>query len=297
MNLVLDLGNSRCKWALADAGQEPKRRDAQGCASVAGGTTPGATDAQGCASVAGGTTPGATDAQGCARAAAGLVQGGALAYGEDFARALDSNFNSLLRPQCVAAVSVAAAGHLQTLAQWTQRRWGLELQPVVACAAQLGVTNTYKDPARLGADRWAALIAARARLPGAVCVVDCGTALTIDALDGNGVYRGGVILPGLALMRDALLRTQGVREVLGDAESPLAQSTADGVAAGTLFGLTGAIDRILDEQAMRLGDTPHILITGGDAQTLLARLRHAVQHTPDLVLEGVACIARAGDST
>src|SRR3990172_692679 len=110
MNLVLDLGNSRCKWALADAGQEPKRRDAQGCASVAGGTTPGA-----------------TDAQGCARAAAGLVQGGALAYGEDFARALDSSFNSLLRPQCVAAVSVAAAGHLQTLAQWTQRRWGLIL--------------------------------------------------------------------------------------------------------------------------------------------------------------------------
>jgi len=250
MNLVLDLGNSRCKWALADAGQE----------------------------------------------AAGLAQGGALAYGEDFAQALDNSFSTLPRPEHVVAVCVAASGHLHILAQWVQSRWGLELQRVVTRAAQLGVTNAYKDPTSLGADRWAALVAARARLPGAVCVVDCGTALTIDALDQNGVYRGGVILPGLALMRDALLRTQGVREVLGDAGSALAQSTADGVAAGTLFGLAGAIDRILDEQAVLLGATPQTLITGGDAQSLLALLGHAVQYTPDLVLEGVARIARAGGS-
>jgi len=245
MNLVLDLGNSRCKWALADTG---------------------------------------------------LAQGGALAYGEEFARALDNSFHALPRPEQVVAVCVAATGHLQTLAQWVQNHWGLELQPIVTRAAQLGVTNSYRDPIRLGADRWAALVAARARLPGAACVVDCGTALTIDALDRNGVYRGGVILPGLALMRDALLRTQGVREVLGDAGSSLAQSTADGVAAGTLFGLAGAIDRILDEQAALLGATPQIFITGGDAQALLALLRHVAQYTPDLVLEGVARIVHSGDA-
>ena len=245
MNLVLDLGNSRCKWALANDS---------------------------------------------------LMPGGAFAYGDDFTRALDNGFSALPRPQHVAAVCVAASGHLQTLAQWVQRRWGLELQPIITRAAQLGVTNAYKDPTSLGADRWAALIAARARLPGAACVVDCGTALTIDALDQSGMYRGGVILPGLALMRAALLRTQGVREVVGDAGSALAQSTADGVAAGTLFGLAGAIDRILDEQAALRGATPQVLITGGDAQPLRALLRHAVQHAPDLVLEGVARIARAGDS-
>ena len=245
MNLVLDLGNSRCKWALADAA---------------------------------------------------LAQGGTLAYGENFARALDDSFHALPRPQHVAAVCVAASGHMQTLAQWVRSRWGLEVQPIVTRAAQLGVTNSYKNPTSLGADRWAALVAARARLPGAACVVDCGTALTIDALDRNGVYRGGVILPGLALMRAALLRTQGVRDVVGDAGSTLALSTADGVAAGILFGLAGAIDRILDEQAALLGATTQVLITGGDAQPLLALLRHGVQHAPDLVLEGVARIARAGGS-
>jgi type III pantothenate kinase len=248
MNLVLDLGNSRCKWALANSGQE----------------------------------------------AAGLAQGGALAYGEDFALTLDDSFSTLPRPEHVVAVCVAATGHLQTLAQWVQSRWGLEVQAIITRAAQLGVTNSYKNPTSLGADRWAALIAARARLPGAACVVDCGTALTIDALDQNGVYRGGVILPGLALMRAALLRTQGVRDVVGSAGSTLAQSTADGVAAGILFGLAGAIDRILDEQAALLGATPQVLITGGDAQSLHTLLRHDVQHAPDLVLEGVARIARAG---
>jgi len=246
MNLVLDLGNSRCKWALANAT---------------------------------------------------LAQGGALAYGDDFAQALDNSFSALPRPQHVAAVCVAASGHLQTLALWVQRRWDLELQRIGARAVQLGVTNTYKDPSRLGADRWAALVAARARLSGAVCVVDCGTALTIDALDGNGVFRGGVILPGLSMMRDALLRTQGVREVLGDAGSALAQSTADGVAAGTMLGQAGAIDRILDEQAVLLGTTPQTLITGGDALPLCALLRHVAQYTPDLVLEGVARIACAGGAT
>jgi type III pantothenate kinase len=246
MNLVFDLGNSRCKWALA---------------------------------------------------AAALKSADALAYGENFARTLENSFSTLARPARVAAVSVAAAEHMETLAQWVQSHWGLELQRIAARAAQFGVTNSYKDPTRLGADRWVALIAARARLAGAVCVVDCGTAVTVDALDAHGVFRGGVIMPGLALMRDALLRrTAGIRAAQGDAGSALARSTADGVAAGTLFGLAGAIDRIVDEQAATLGSAPQVLITGGDAQPVRALLRHASQHLPDLVLEGAALIAAAGDA-
>jgi len=241
MNLVFDLGNSRCKWALAD-------RD--------------------------------------------LAQGGVLLYGGDFARELENNLSALPRPQQVAAVCVAATEHLHTLMHWVRRHWNLDLQTIVTRATQLGVTNSYKDPIQLGADRWAALVAARARLTDSVCVVDCGTAVTIDALDQNGLFRGGVILPGLALMRDALLRTQGVRNVSGNAGSALALSTADGVVAGTLYGLAGAIDRVLDEQAALLGSAPQTLITGGDAQSLLALLRHDVQYTPDLVLEGVAYIVR-----
>ena len=241
MNLVLDLGNGRCKWALADSSLKP---------------------------------------------------GGAFAYGENFSHTLDHAFGQLARPARVAAVSVANVANTDTLARWVRHRWSLDLTRFSSRPTQCGVTNTYKDPAQLGADRWAALIAARVRAPGAACVVDCGTAVTVDALDASGVFRGGVILPGLALMRAALLqRTQGVSAVEGDTGSVLAHTTADGVAAGTLSGLAGAIDRILDEQAVALGTAPQVLLTGGDAPVLQTLLRHTANLVPDLVLEGVARMA------
>lgn len=241
MNLVLDLGNSRCKWALA---------------------------------------------------AAALKPGGAFAYGENFTHTLDHAFGQLARPARVSAISVADAAHTDTLARWVERHWRLNLRRYSASAAQCGVTNSYKDPAQLGADRWAALIAARARVPGTACVVDCGTAVTVDALDAGGVFRGGVILPGLGLMGSSLSRgARGIHPAAGHAGSCLAQTTADAVAAGALYGLAGAIDRILDEQAAALGAAPQVLLTGGDAPALQVQLRHTILHVPDLVLEGVARMA------
>lgn len=241
MNLVLDLGNSRCKWALANKDFSPR---------------------------------------------------GAFAYGEDFQRALDQAFGMLTRPDQVAAVSVGCTAHTDTLVQWVKRQWSLDLRCFSARATQCGVTNAYDVPAQLGADRWAALIAARARIGGAACVVDCGTAVTVDALDARGVFRGGIILPGLALLRESLLqRTQGIRVADGNARSCLALNTADAVSAGSAFGLGGAIDRILDEQAAALGAIPPVLLTGGDAQGMQILLRHTTQLLPDLVLEGVARMA------
>ena len=238
MNLILDLGNHRCKWALAGTG---------------------------------------------------LTPGGAFVYGEDFSRTLDHAFGKLTRPAQVAAVSVAGAARTDVLAHWIRRHWNLELMCFGARAAQCGVTNTYKDPAQLGADRWAALIAARVRVSAAVCVVDCGTAVTVDALDASGVFRGGVISPGVTLMRASLTQsTQGIHATAGNPGSCLAQTTADAVAAGVFYSLAGAIDRILDEQAIALNATPRVLLTGGDAPAVQALLRHTTEFVPDLVLEGVA---------
>lgn len=241
MKLVLDLGNSRCKWALANSS---------------------------------------------------IQSSGAIAYGDDFVRSLDQALGALTRPAQVAAVCVTDSTYLETLSEWVRRNWSLNLRRFSARPAQGGVTNTYEVPAQLGADRWAALIAARARTTGAACVVNCGTAITVDALDARGVFRGGVILPGLALQRMSLMqRTHEIRATDGNVSSCLAHNTADAVAAGTIFGLAGAVDRILDEQAVTLGISAPVLLTGGDAHRLQGMLRHQVQLVPDLVLEGVACMA------
>ena len=244
VNLVLDLGNSRVKWAFAENG---------------------------------------------------LRDIGARPYGDHFERTLDEIFGVCPHPARALAVSVADEVYGEILAHWLKERWGLALERVAARDAQLGVTNGYLEPARLGADRWAALIGARARLKGDVCVVDCGTAVTVDVLDAQGKFRGGVILPGPALMRASLRqRAPGVRETEGEDDSCLARRTADAVAAGTLFGVAGAIDRIIDEQATALGVGLQVIMTGGAAAEILPRLRHAAVHAPDLVLEGVARIAVDG---
>jgi len=78
-----------------------------------------------------------------------------------------------------------------------------------------GVRNGYVEPWRLGADRWVAMLGARARHPGrALCIVDVGTALTIDLLDSAGQHRGGLITPGPALMVESLLRDTARRRPL-----------------------------------------------------------------------------------
>lgn len=231
-----------------------------------------------------------------ALAGQGLRDSGARVYGEDFHSSLDAALAALPRPARAVAVSVAGAARTTQLADWLQGRWGLTLELVAARASQLGVINSYHQPESLGADRWAAMVGARALMDGALCVVDCGTAVTIDALDATGVFRGGVILPGLSLMRSSLRHgTDGITAVPGVDDSCLARNTADAVAAGTLQGLAGAIDHVLDRQVDILGAGTAVFITGGDAPQLVPLLRHVPTHVPDLVLEGVARIAASGE--
>jgi len=220
----------------------------------------------------------------------GLLEAGcSREYGDDFARTLDGEFSNQPPPDRAVAVSVTTGQHTEILARWLKVRWGVALERFTAGNRVSGLANSYREPERLGADRWAALVAARHRVRHAVCVVDAGTAVTIDALDAENVFRGGVILPGLGLQRAALLRgTAGVGSAVGDSGDALACTTADAVASGTLLGLAGAIDRLIDEQSKRLGSSLAVLLTGGDAVYLKPHLKHPASVVPDLVLEGVA---------
>lgn len=243
MNILVDLGNSRLKWAQQAAGLW--------------------------------------------RTDAALLNGQA-----NLASLLDSQWRELTAPRQVIVCSVSTPQRLLALEQWVQTRWSVKPHIVHARAEQLGVKNCYRDPQQLGADRWAALIGARGLGASATCIVDCGTAVTVDALSAPGEFLGGVIFPGLRLLRASLAQgTQGIDATDGAAADCLARSTADGVAAGTFFGLAGAVERLLEEYRRTLGDTMQVLLTGGDAPLLVARLRVATTLVPDLVLKGLARIA------
>lgn len=161
-----------------------------------------------------------------------------------------------------------------------------------AAAASFGeVRNTYETPQQLGVDRWMALIAARARCREAVLVVSAGTALTADALAADGRFLGGVIVPGLGLMRQALhTGTAGVAPPAGTVTA-FPRTTADAVESGIVAALCGVVRQQYDLLAAQAGMTPRCLLSGGDAARLQPHLGLPAEVVPMLVLEGVARVA------
>lgn len=157
-----------------------------------------------------------------------------------------------------------------------------------------GVTNGYRTSRSLGVDRWVAMIGARAEFKTALCVVDAGTAMTIDALDRAGQHLGGQIIPGLNLMGDALRSdTSGIgvaKTRVRDPESGallFGQTTDRAIRFGSLNAVCGAIERAA-RTLRSLGHRPKIVLTGGDASRILAQLEGATVHRPNLVLHGLA---------
>lgn len=163
----------------------------------------------------------------------------------------------------------------------------------LSAAARFGdVKNTYQHPDQLGVDRWMGLIAARQRTDEAVLVVSVGTAMTVDALSAEGVFLGGVIVPGIRLMRQALLQgTAQIQAGEGDCQA-FPNITADAVQSGIVAALCGAVAHQHAHLAALAGVAPRCLLTGGDAGQILPHLRMPVEHVPALVLEGIDCVAR-----
>jgi type III pantothenate kinase len=157
-----------------------------------------------------------------------------------------------------------------------------------------GITSSYRQPRRLGVDRWAAMIGARTESKSALCVVDAGTALTIDAVDRKGQHLGGQIIPGLHIMTKSLKdHTNGVDKFgkrptdPGTGMALFAASTGRAVQTGALNAISGAIERAV--RILRTeGYRPVIILTGGGASRILKQLDGKVIHRPHLVLQGLA---------
>lgn len=157
-----------------------------------------------------------------------------------------------------------------------------------------GVTNSYRQPRRLGVDRWVAMIGAWAEVGSACLVVDAGTAVTIDALDTNGEHLGGQIIPGVSLMAGSLAaRTSDIPNIQRRAAGQhsgthmFASTTAGAVGQGALNAVTGAVERAARAARRDYGDAT-IILTGGDASRILKSLDDEAIHRPHLVLEGLA---------
>lgn len=174
--------------------------------------------------------------------------------------------------------------------------WDLEPRWVVPSAHDAGVTNGYDHPARLGADRWVALIGARhrARAAGAAhpaLVVMVGTAVTVDALDETGRFIGGMILPGFGLMLRALeMGTAGLKVPTGEVVD-FPTNTSDALMSGGANAIAGAIERMNRRLTARTGQAPMCLMTGGAAVKLAPMMNDLAFQTIDtLIFEGLLVV-------
>jgi type III pantothenate kinase len=173
-----------------------------------------------------------------------------------------------------------------------------------ARAGLAGLTNSYAEPERMGVDRWLAMLAARKRSARRICVVDAGSALTIDLVSEDGEHEGGFIIPGTELMLRALFAdTDRVRfdAPVSPAILP-GRSTAEAVANGLLLAQVGALRLALDLEPATQSDAdadaargsrPRLYLCGGAAATLQAALDMDCVLAPDLVLEGLLIQAYA----
>ena len=160
--------------------------------------------------------------------------------------------------------------------------------------AAFGITNSYKQPRRMGADRWVAMIGAWSEFQSACLIVDAGTAVTIDALDDEGDHLGGQILPGVLMMADALASktsdipaTRPAAAESFEGIAMFARNTRNAVGSGALSAVAGAVERAITTLRSNAYDAT-VVLTGGDASRILTALEEPPLHRPNLVLQGLA---------
>jgi type III pantothenate kinase len=197
----------------------------------------------------------------------------------------------------VIVANVAGDRVAERLAHAVRASVGIDAEFVATAKRQFGVECAYADPSRLGVDRWVAVLAAHVRAQRAACVIDAGTAVTFDVVDGGGRHLGGLILAGPRLSAAALERNTsdiGATAAVGAAPQGLAvlgTTTDAAVANGAMLAVAAALDRAVGTVRAKLGGGAAVYLTGGDAETLQGWLETQVELRADLVLEGLALFA------
>jgi type III pantothenate kinase len=200
-------------------------------------------------------------------------------------------------PERILVSNVGGDMIAAALARVARALWRRDLELLRTRATFGAVRIAYEEPARLGVDRWLALVGAHARWGQACLILDAGTAATFDLLLADGRHLGGLILPGIEMMRRSLLVGTHVPRVEADPSGePWATDTASAIAAGSVQALAALADRLYGRLAAydrlneRPSEPPLLILTGGDGERVASALDRPYELAPDLVLRGIQCV-------
>jgi type III pantothenate kinase len=199
-----------------------------------------------------------------------------------------------ITPDEILVANVGGDAAADALTLFCEARWGLTPRFMRVQRECAGMTTHYDDPSRLGVDRWLAALAAWVETRAPVCVVDAGTALTVDVVTAKGDHRGGLIAPGLSLMARSL--TQGTAQLDIDRLEPVAHfatNTRQGISLGCREAIGGLLQRVAERWMRELGVAPRWIVTGGEAALVREACAFDLEWVPDLVHQGIMIAADA----
>lgn len=207
--------------------------------------------------------------------------------------ALEQVWSALPAPSFIIIANVAGSSSANDLKSLLTR-WQAEPRWIAAQASQCGVRNCYAISEQLGCDRWAALIAAWHIQQKGCLVINAGTAMTVDALTDEGEFIGGIIVPGLELMKQTLTgRVEALSDLPQGCFQNFPSNTENAVYSGPIQALAGALVRMHDQLSRHLNKPAvPVMISGGDAALLAAHIRTPCRIVNNLVLEGLLIIFR-----
>lgn len=209
-----------------------------------------------------------------------------------------SEFSAELGRQTLSNVSFARACSVrgndenQQLATLINSEFGVELHLAQSQAELAGVRNGYLEPAKLGVDRWLAILGAYAQVKGACLVIDCGTAITADYIEADGVHLGGCIAPGIKLMNKALLGSTNIpADLVGlvkqEDRVSVGRTTEQAIASGIRAMVLGFIAEQARLAKQKIGLELSVVASGGDSE-LVREVVPEVVIDKDLVFAGLA---------
>lgn len=216
--------------------------------------------------------------------------------GQALAGLLDTDFGNIESPDKVFISCVAGKTRREEINNWMNEHWQLQPHYLLSSRQAGGVVNAYHEPANLGSDRWAAMIAAFHDCGGPVCVVDAGTALTIDVVNENGIHQGGMILPGMYSTREILFSATDIPSASLNQSSTsinqlLGASTQECINLGMQHTIAALFTSLFTQLKQEFGIERCCMLTGGDAFELMSLLPVRAQLDEHLVLKGLAVLA------
>jgi type III pantothenate kinase len=224
----------------------------------------------------------------------------ALAQGAEFLENVhklsEGEWATLPAPSCMLGCAVAGDAVKKQVEAQIDELWDVAPQWVYASADEAGLVNGYDHPTRLGADRWVAMIGAWHRhqargSTGPLVVVMVGTAVTVDALDAQGRFLGGFILPGHGIMLRALESgTAGLHVPTGEV-TEFPTNTSDALTSGGTYAIAGAVEHMVQHLRRRTGDEPVCIMTGGAGWKMAPSMSVPFELVDSLIFDGLLEIA------